>query len=136
MSSTKRLINAFHYVCPIPSRFCKKKRKEEWNDANLKKESEITKDLFFFIESILLILQIVIVNFIIQIFDFEPSAFILASIHLYFNCLIYEGYMPEPSYSLHLIVKICLKSAASRYNDGLSNYQFPPVTIKGTINFQ
>ena len=135
MSSTKRLINAFHYVCPIPSRFCKK-RKEDWNDANLKKESEITKDLFFFIESILLILQIVIVNFTIQIFDFEPSAFILASIPLYFNCLIYEGYMPEPSYSLHLIVKICLKSAVSRYNDDLLNYQFPPVTIKGTNSSQ
>ena len=27
-----------------------KKRKEDWNDANLKKESEITKDLFFFIQ--------------------------------------------------------------------------------------
>lgn len=44
--------------------------------------------------------------------------------------------MSEPSYSLHLIVIICLKSAASRYNDGLSNYQFPPVTIKGTNSFQ
>ena len=64
------------------------------------------KGFNLFIASLLLILQIVIVNFTIQIVDFEPSAFILASIHLYFNCLIYEGYMPEPSYSLHLIVKI------------------------------
>jgi len=44
--------------------------------------------------------------------------------------------MHEPSYSLHLIVKICLKSAVSRYNDDLLNYQFPPVTIKGTNSSQ
>ena len=94
------------------------------------------KGFNLFIVSLLLIPQIVKVNFTIHIFDFEPSAFILASIHLYFKCLIHEGYIPEPSYSLHLIVKICLKSADSRYNDDLSNYQFPPVTIKGTNSSQ